>query len=49
MGPLQPLTMGLIWGHLFEKVYALYSNFLWGAEEGMGVLVYVALVMHAVY
>ena len=24
---------------LFEKIHALCSNFLWGAEEGMGVLV----------
>ena len=34
---------------LFEKIRVLCFNFLWGAEEGMGVLVYVARVMHAVY
>ena len=34
---------------LFEKIHALCSNFHWGAGEGMGVLVYVARVMHAVY
>ena len=27
----------------------LRSNFLWGAEEGMGVLVYVGRIMHTVY
>ena len=34
---------------LFEKIEALCSNFLWGAEEGVGVFVYAARVMHAVY
>ena len=34
---------------LFEKTHALCSKFLWGAEEGMGVFVYVARVVHAVY
>ena len=31
---------------LFEKIHAFFSG---GAEEGMGVFVYVARVMHAVY
>ena len=50
VGPLQPLTMGLIpWGVLwsfFEKVHTLCPDFLCRIE---GMLIYVARLFHAVY
>ena len=52
VGPLQPLTMGLIpWGFVefFEKVHTLCCDFLCRIEKGMGMLIYIARLFHAVY
>ena len=52
VGPLQPLTIGLIpWGFLklLKKVHTLCSHLVRGMQVGMGVCVYIACFFHAVY
>ena len=48
VGPLQPLTIGLIpWGFLWSTYVC--SHLVRGMQVGMGVCVYIACFFHAVY
>ena len=50
VGPLQPLTIGLIpWGFLWSFLHTLCSYLVRWMQVGMCVFVYVACFFHAVH